>query len=496
MGKLAKCLMIQGTASSVGKTTLVAALCRILVQDGIKVAPFKAQNMALNAAVTAQGHEIGRAQAMQAEACQIAPSVHMNPILLKPVAHTKSQVVLQGKAIGDMSFLDYHKLRPQLIQAIDEGLESLSQDFDVILIEGAGSPAEVNLQDRDIVNMFTARRANAPVLLAGAIDRGGVLASLIGTLALLSKEDQARVAGLLVNRFRGDMKLFDDGVIELEKRTNKPVLGVIPYIRDLNIADEDTLEVAKRQGLGFARKHEIEIAVINTPYLSNYDDVLPFEKESEVIVRFIDDPRDVLRSDLVIVGGSKSVISDFKWLIQNGFVQALQKRNQIHLPILGICGGCQMLGQIINDELQVENTPGVTQRALGLLDLTTKFQQTKITQQVQGKLLQNCFLGTKNTRLTGYYIHAGITTSDNPAIELEDGKFDGSFSQEHLVGTMVHGLFDDDNLRKQTLYNLRNANVHSTKNQPEAAQFDTYDYLAETVKSHINLSKLYEIIGL
>jgi len=344
---LAPTLMIQGTASSVGKSLLVTALCRFFRREGVRVAPFKSQNMALNSAVTPDGFEIGRAQAVQAEAAGLEPAVEMNPILLKPEGESRAQVVVMGKPIGSMPALDYHAHKPRLKAIIADCLDKLRRQYELVIIEGAGSPAEINLKDRDIVNMHVARVADAPVLLVGDIDRGGVFAAFIGTLELLEPDERERVAAFIVNKFRGDVALLQPGLDFLTQRTGKPVLGVVPYVAKLRIADEDSVSLEDRVGRKRPGREQLDIAVVRLPRISNYDDVEALEHESGVVVRFVERPEEARGADLVILPGSKHTCSDLAWLRSTGIGHVIEERAQSSQPVLGICGGCQMLGEVI-----------------------------------------------------------------------------------------------------------------------------------------------------
>ena len=345
MNAPARTLMVQGTASSVGKTLIVAALCRIFHREGLSVAPFKAQNMALNSFVTSDGGEIGRAQAVQAEAAGIDPRVEMNPILLKPEGGMRSQVVVLGKPLGRMTWSEYQQLKPEFVRIVADSLHSLRAKHDLIIIEGAGSPAEINLAGQDLVNMHVAAEAEAPVLLVGDIDRGGVFAHLVGTMELLAPADRERVAGFLINKFRGDVALLAPGLEFLRERFRVPVLGVIPYLERLRIADEDSVALEDRRNRRATGLGQIDIAVIKLPRISNYDDFLALEHEDGVTVRFVEEPREMAGADLAIIPGSKSTIADLGWLHESGFALAIVDRAREGGLIAGICGGCQMLGE-------------------------------------------------------------------------------------------------------------------------------------------------------
>jgi adenosylcobyric acid synthase len=460
----ARTLMVQGTASSVGKSLLVTGLCRYFRNKGVKVAPFKALNMALNAHVTRQGLELARAQAVQAEACGIEPLSEMNPVLLKPEGNARSQVVLLGKAVGVRSARELFSSGIDVRGAALDALATLRARFDLVVIEGAGSPAEINLRARDVANMFTARAAEAPVLLAGDIDRGGVLAAFVGTLALLEPEDRARVKALWVNKFRGDLSLLSPGLEWLTQETGKPVLGVLPHLGRLCIAEEDSLNVDARAGAAGAPA-ELRIAVLRLPRISNHDEFQPFEHEPQVALSFVEDPEQALAADLLIVPGTKSTLADLAWLRERGFEHVIALRARLRRPVLGICGGCQMLGERIADPHGVESAEPAC-AGLGLLPLVTEFQREKRTRRVlarpagAGVLFQEL---ARDLRVPGYFIHAGVSVSRTaPLFEAEeeggalrpDGASDAS---GYVMGSMVHGLFEHDGLRHAVIDRLRAA---------------------------------------
>src|SRR5262249_55504444 len=355
VSRLAKTLMLQGTASSVGKSLLTAALCRILHEDGYRVAPFKAQNMALNAAVTSTGGEIGRAQAVQAEAACIAPTVEMNPILLKPEGGMRSQVVILGRSAGSMTWSEYQKMRAALIRTVDDCIAKLRAAFDVVVIEGAGSPAEINLRSQDLVNMHVAVAADAPVLLIGDIERGGVFAHLAGTLELLRPEERARIAGLVINKFRGDPALLKPGLEFLESRYRLPVLGVVPFVERLRVAEEDSVALEVRRRAHPQAVGHLQIAILRLPGISNYDDFSALEHEAGVALSYVDGEQAIRRADLVILPGSKNTMRDLAWLRRRGLDRSLRERADARGATLGICGGCQMLGEKIEDPDGVES---------------------------------------------------------------------------------------------------------------------------------------------
>jgi adenosylcobyric acid synthase len=474
----------------------------------MRVAPFKAQNMALNSAVTAEGFEIGRAQAVQAEAAGIAAHVDMNPILLKPEGESRSQVVVMGKSIGSLSALEYHEHKPTLRGVVAEALARLRAQYDLVIIEGAGSPAEINLKHRDLVNMYVARLVQSPVLLVGDIDRGGVFASFVGTIELLDHDERALVAAFIVNKFRGDVALLEPGLRFLQERTGKPVLGVLPHVPDLRIADEDSVSLDHRMRRDRASRDELEIAVIRLPRISNYDDAAPLEHEPGVVVRFIDDARQLAGADLVILPGSKSTVSDLAWLRSTGFAHALSTRAGRGEPILGLCGGCQMLGEAIDDPFAVESSES-SAAGLGLLPLRTRFEASKVTAEVQARSGAPSLLSAHAGQpIRGYEIHMGQvqrTRPCSPAFEIETRSgsvvrlADGAISDDgSVVGTMIHGLFENDTLRADLLHTLRERRgltAPDTSAQIASKAFE-YDRLEAVLRDSIDRELLLRIADL
>lgn len=510
MSILAPTIMVQGTASSAGKSLLVTALCRLFRRDGFRVAPFKSQNMALNSAVTADGLEIGRAQAVQAEASGILPCVDMNPILLKPEGDRRSQVVVLGKPIGSMTATEYHEYKPCLSTVIAESLTRLRADYDLIVIEGAGSPAEINLKSRDIVNMHVAKLADAPVLLVGDIDRGGVFASFVGTMELLEPDERARVAAFIVNKFRGDVALLQPGLDVLTERTGKPVLGIVPYIQGLRIADEDSVSLEDRMARPTPSPQDLDIVVVRLPRISNYDDVEALEHEPGVVVRFVAQPDEIQGADLVILPGSKHTVSDLLWIRTQGIAAAIEARAREGKPILGICGGCQILGERIDDPHGVESMEAQV-RGLGLLALRTHFEREKLTAQVQARVVHPSFLtdGTViEEEIQGYEIHMGMVEPKNTQtspfeIRVRNGhverRADGALSGDGMVvGTMLHGLFENEVIRAKTLSFLRTRKglpACATSQRIPSKQAE-YDRLAAVVRAHIDCEMLGRLTGL
>jgi adenosylcobyric acid synthase len=499
----ARTIMVQGTASSVGKSIVATALCRMFAQDGFSVAPFKAQNMALNAFVTPDGGEIGRAQAVQAAAARVVPTVDMNPILLKPEGDSRSQVVVLGKPIGSLGAVDYQAQKPELRALVRASLERLRSAYDVVVIEGAGSPAEVNLKERDLVNMFVAESVGAPVVLVGDIDRGGVFASFVGTLELLEPRERVLVAALLINKFRGDLRLLESGLKFLEERTKKPVLGVVPYVRGLSIPDEDSVALEERRGRRRARVDEIEIAVVRLPRISNYDDFQPLEHEPGVIVRFVETPRELEGADLVVLPGTKSTIADLGWLRRSGFVDVLVYRARRGLPLLGVCGGCQILGERILDPERIESDESAAD-GLALLPLSTRFGREKRTAQVAAHSASESFLlRDAAAQIAGYQIHMGRVERSGgvPAFVVErrngaaEQELDGAVSEDGaIIGTMIHGLFDNRSVRDTLLGTLRNRRGLSAPQVSPLPAVDQYDRLADVVRASIDTKLLTRIM--
>jgi adenosylcobyric acid synthase len=536
----APAIMVQGTASGVGKSALVAALCRLLRREGLRVAPFKAQNMSNNAAVCTDGGEIGRAQAAQAEAAGVAPCVDMNPILLKPEGEARSQVVVRGRVWRRLTAREYHAVKPELLQVVADSLARLRASYDVVVIEGAGSPAEINLRQNDLVNMAVARLADAPVLLAADIDRGGVFAALVGTLELLEPDDRARVAGLLINRFRGDPALLTPGLAFLEERTGCPVLGVVPYLHNLRLPAEDSLSLDGHVGSDRAlpTAHSlgaggpVEIAVVRLPRIANFDDFGPLEAQPGVRLHYVDAPDTLGVPDLVILPGSKSTLADLAWLRASGLGAALLRLSAAGVPVFGICGGFQMLGTRLADAEGVDGSPGEWP-GLGLLAVSTVFTADKATRQVQGEIVAadgffSCLAGLP---FTGYEIHLGRTTAAGPAfaregptppaplplregggrppppapappfLRREGGQGgvgllpDGALSPDGLVaGTYVHGLFHDAAVRTRLVGAL--ARRRGVALPDVTAVEDPYDRLADAVRDHVDLERLFALCRL
>jgi adenosylcobyric acid synthase len=503
-----KVLMVQGTASHVGKSVLVAALCRIFRQDGFRVAPFKAQNMSNNSYVTRDGGEIGRAQAVQAEAAGVEARVEMNPVLLKPEADHIAQVVLMGRPLVSARVKDYFALKAQLWESVRTSLDTLRSDYDMVVIEGAGSPAEINLKATEIVNMRVARYAHAPVLLCGDIDRGGVFAALVGTLQLLEPEERALVKGLLINKFRGDISLLSDGVAWLENYTGIPVAGVVPHFRDIHIPEEDS--VALDLPSAATAQAVVDIAVVQLPHISNFDDFDPLAREPGVSLRYVDSAAALGRPDLLILPGSKTTMPDLAWLESRGLAQAVKQLYRDGGAVVGICGGYQMLGAKLRDPGGVESSREVMD-GLSLLPMTTVFAGTKETHRVKGRVVANTGLlaGAQGAAVQGYEIHMGRTTGegvDHP-VRVDDrtdvpvsagGEYDGAMDASgRVLGTYIHGLFHNGALRRAVLENLARAKGARLPEGAGALTSDQeFDKLADWVRSNLKMDLVYQMAGL
>ena len=486
--KNVRTLMVQGTTSDAGKSILVTAVCRILARRGIKVAPFKSQNMALNSAVTADGGEIGRAQAVQAEACFLAPDIRMNPILLKPNSDLGSQVILRGKAIGNMKAVEYHQHKPKLLQDVVCAHQELLQDFDLVMVEGAGSPAEINLREHDLANMGFAEAVDCPVIIVADIDRGGVFAHLYGTFELLSPSEQARTRGFIINRFRGDKTLLQGGLDWLEEHTGKPVLAVLPYIHNLHIEAEDSLAVDQ-----FAKSDDgkhFKVVVPIYPRASNHTDFDALRMHPDVDCQLLRDVQTFKGADLIILPGSKNTRGDLAWLKQSGWDAVIQRHLRLGGKVIGICGGYQMLGQAVHDPDGTESNAG-TSKGLGHLDIETLLQGEKQLRNVQGHWLNQ--IG--DIPVTGYEIHVGQTTGRDlakPLMQLNTGPDGARNTEDTVIGSYVHGLFDEPKLLEELLHW---AGLEQTQafDYPalRAAQIER---LADEVEVELPIAKIFNIM--
>lgn len=507
MKRMAKSIMIQGTMSNAGKSLIAAGLCRVFKQDGYRVAPFKSQNMALNSFITKDNLEMGRAQVVQAEACGIEPDVRMNPILLKPTTDMGSQVIINGEVVGNMRAIDYFKKKREYIPVIKEAYENLAKEYDIVVIEGAGSPAEINLKQDDIVNMGMANLADAPVLLVGDIDRGGVFAQLIGTVMLLEEKEQERIQGLIINKFRGDKKILEPGLDMLTERCGKRVLGVVPYTY-VDIEEEDSLAESlnqKKIGKG------IDMVVIRLPRISNFTDLQAFALEKDVTVRYVDKVSELGQPDVVLLPGTKNTIKDMKWLRECGLEAAILKCEKKGCIIFGICGGYQMLGETVKDACGAEDNGTI--RGMGLLPMKTVFEEEKTRTRVEGytRQLEGCFEGLSGKRVSGYEIHMGNTMLKEESKVMQDlqepfslnqmgestGKPDGCY-QGNVMGTYLHGIFDEEEFRSAFVRLLcekkgifYQAEQTITYQEYKEQQFDK---LAEVLRNSLDMETIYQIM--
>ncbi|MCI5511454.1 MAG: cobyric acid synthase [Eubacterium sp.] len=499
---MAKAIMIQGTMSNAGKSLLAAGLCRIFHQDGYRVAPFKSQNMALNSYITEEGLEMGRAQVMQAEAAGIRPSVLMNPILLKPTNDVGSQVIVNGEVLGNMNARDYFKYKHKLIPDIMKAYNTLAAENDIIVIEGAGSPAEINLKQEDIVNMGMAKMAKAPVLLVGDIDRGGVFAQLIGTVMLLEEDEKAMVKGMIINKFRGDKSILDPGVEMLEQMSHIPVVGVAPYLQ-IEVEDEDSLteRFDSHREVGV-----IDIAVIRLPRISNFTDFNPFESMPGVSLRYVKKVSELKNPDMICIPGTKNTMEDLQWMRESGMEAAVLKQAAEGKVIFGICGGYQMLGETLADPEGVE--AGGSMKGMGLLPMDTVFASEKTRTRVSG-VFQNVsgdLQELSGTVLEGYEIHMGVSTlregsgtltmiQDHAATT--EQKNDGAYCK-NVYGTYVHGVFDKEEVAKAVIAALgRKKGINTdeiTGVDFQEFKETQYDILADALREHLDMKKIYQIL--
>ena len=503
---MGKKIMLQGTASNVGKSIITTGLCRIFKQDGYNVIPFKSQNMALNSFITKEGLEMGRAQVSQAEACGIDPIADMNPILLKPNGNNKSQVIVRGKVVGDMSSKEYHEYKLQLTEVLGDIFEEFEEKYDVVVMEGAGSCAEINLMERDISNMGMAEIANAPVIIIGDIDRGGVFASLAGTMLLLPDEYKKRVKGVIINKFRGRKELLDSGIKMLEDIIKVPVLGVLPYT-DIKIEEEDSVTTRFKQKVN---KGNIHIEVVRTPHMSNFTDFNIFETQEDVSLRYVDFGESFGDPDIVIIPGTKSTIDDLMFLRKNGLENQIKELHRRGKLIIGICGGYQMLGKVLKDPYHVENDLEEVE-GIGLLDVETTFELEKTTTQVKAILDENFHGYLENLsgkEVSGYEIHMGITKRNENSnnfvtvkqkLEQKVNYQVGSVNKEcNVFGTYLHGIFDDIDFTRTVLNNIRKMKnlepIESNVKSFKEFKNQQYDKLADYLREHLDMEKIYEIM--
>ena len=499
---MAKVIMIQGTMSNAGKSLVTAGLCRVFKQDGYKVAPFKSQNMALNSFITKEGLEMGRAQVMQAEACGIEPSVNMNPILLKPTNDVGSQVIVNGEVLGNMSARDYYKKKTELIPHIMEAYNNLAKEYDIIVMEGAGSPAEINLKENDIVNMGMAKLVNSPVLLVGDIDRGGVFASMAGTLMLLEEDERKMIKGTIINKFRGDVNILKPGLDMIEEITKTPVVGVVPYM-ELDIDDEDSLsERFNNKGT----VDLIDIAVIRLPRISNFTDFNTFEYIPGVSLRYVKSVRELKDPDMIILPGTKNTMEDLKWLRESGLETQILKQAAKGKVIFGICGGYQMLGMELSDPFNVES--GGTMAGMGLLPTKTVFEKEKVRTRVSGNFneVSGILAELSYVEFEGYEIHMGQTTYDFNEEELttidnvngEDIIKNDGLYKDNVYGSYIHGIFDKEEVSKAIVESLC---IHKGIDYSSISTVDIekykeeqYDKLAEGIRNSLDMKAIYKIL--
>ena len=490
---MSKVIMIQGTMSNAGKSLIAAGLCRIFRQDGYSVAPFKSQNMALNSYATAEGLEMGRAQVVQAEAAGAEPEVSMNPVLLKPTDNEGSQVIVNGRSIGNMKARDYFAYKTQLIPVIREAFRKLEDRYDVIVIEGAGSPAEINLKENDIVNMGIAEMVDAPVLLVGDIDRGGVFAQLLGTVMLLEESEKARIGGLIINKFRGDASLLDSGIEMLEEMSGIPVAGVVPYM-DIRVEDEDSLSgrlTASSRGL-------IDIAVVCVPKISNFSDFDVFEQFPDVSVRYVRRAADLAGADLIILPGSKSTIADLEWMRETGIESAVIREHGRGTPVFGICGGYQMLGERISDPEGVEGGGSVS--GMGLLPVETVLAGDKKTEQFTGNFgpAEGIFRGLSGLGIEGYEIHMGRTSASGEALRTDFTSAGTGMCSGDVYGTYIHGVFDRGEIAGAVVRALAEkkgvALSVSSAEDHRAAKEKEYEKLADILRSSLDMDMIYGML--
>ena len=509
---MAKSIMLMGTSSHVGKSILTTALCRIFHQQGRRVVPFKAQNMALNSYVTLDGREMGRAQVAQAEAAGLAPTIDMNPVLLKPTGNAQSQVIIQGEPVGNMSARDYHQgYSLKAWNAVQDSLDRLNKEYEILVIEGAGSPAEINLKANDIVNMRVAKYLNTPVLLIADIDRGGALASLVGTLELLEEEERALIQGLIINKFRGDVTLLTPALSFLEEKTGKPVLGVVPHIENLGIDEEDSVSLdEKPYGAATDDAALIHIAVIRTPKLSNFTDFDALANEPDTALYYVSSVEELGVPDLILLPGSKNTTEDLLYIRSTGLEESIKECVSNGTPIFGICGGYQMLGGLIRDPMHTESEYSEI-KGFDYLPMVTTFAAHKQLRQVVAECADFPFLGAQliGKGLVGYEIHMGETHFTEEHIHhpfrivQTAGKkscmMDGALSADGLViGTYIHGIFDDDTFRRTFLNRLRIRRGWAElpiRYHYRAEKEHAYNRLADTVRGSLNMKKLMSVIG-
>ncbi|MGG7177043.1 cobyric acid synthase [Clostridium paraputrificum] len=483
-----KKIMFLGTASSVGKSTLAAAFCRYYKRQGYKVAPFKALNISLNSFVTKDGDEIGRAQVVQAEACEVEPKEYMNPILMKPSANSKTQVIVRGQVYCTMDSYKYKDLNKYLKGVAKEAFDDISKEYEFIVLEGSGSCAEINLRETDIANMQMAEAVDAPVILVADIDRGGVFASIVGTIMLLTEDERKRVKGVIINKFRGKKEFFEPAMKQIEELINIPVLGVMPYFK-LDIEDEDAVTDKIRN----VKEQGVDIAVVRLPHMSNFTDFTALDSMSDVNIRYVENPKDLVGANVIIIPGSKNTIDDLLYIKNSGFKEVIDQENKKGTLIIGICGGYQILGKVVEDPLGVEGEPR-TEEALGLLDIVTTFNMMKRTRQVTGR-------DNFGTIVSGYEIHNGesfVINKDNIWITSDNGEVLGIKNLEgNVYGTYLHGIFDEGEFASKLISDIKKKLKIEVKDEINYSEYKMtqYDKLCDLLEENINMELVKEILG-
>ena len=500
--KPARVVMIQGTGSSVGKSFIVTGLCRLFAQDGYRVAPFKAQNMSLNSAVTPDGLEIGRAQAVQAEAACVEAEVEMNPVLLKPEGNSTSQLVAMGKMRGKLQSMDFLTRKRRLWKIVTDSLDNLRQRYDIIVVEGAGSPAEINLRSGDIVNMAVALHANAPVFLVGDIDKGGVFASLYGTVELIAKRERELIKGFVINKFRGDVELLKPGLDMIEDLTDIPVAGVLPYLTDVYVPEEDSPRMARVSDMD-VHVGTIDVAILALPHMANFDEFDPLARRDSVRLRYVRQATDLGRPDLVIIPGSKTTVDDLTALRRSGLEDGVRRHLDDERPLIGVCGGMQMLGTSIHDPHRVESDQTVVD-GMGILDIETHFMDDKTTTRTRGTIVGNTGIleGARGLDFAGYEIHVGVSDSRgkaNPVMRPDDGGPPVGYVDDsgRVLGTYVHDLFKNDDVVDRILSNV--ASMRGLAGQYESDDFSQdaeYDRLADYIRENLDVGLIYRSMGI
>ena len=502
---LGRVVMLQGTGSSVGKSLLVTGLCRVFAQDGYRVAPFKAQNMSLNSGVTPDGLEIGRAQVAQAQAAGIEPSVEMNPILLKPEADSRSQLVAMGKMSGtihSMQFADRRHRRETLWPYVTSSLDALRREYDIVVIEGAGSPAEINLRAGDIVNMAVALYADAPVFVIGDIDKGGVFASLYGTHALISEDERELVKGFIINKFRGDIRLLKPGLDQIEELTGVGVTGVVPYLTDVYVPEEDSPREARVSGLA-GEDDRVEVVIVALPHIANFDEFDPLARRGDTRLRYVREAKDFGDPDLVILPGSKVTVADLDFVRNAGFERLIRKHLWNGRALIGVCGGMQILGSAIYDPDGIESERPVAE-GLGILDIETRFVGEKLTTRTEGRIVgdDGLLAGARGMRVSGYEIHVGVTESDegaSRAMETADGSAALGYVDRtgRALGTYAHDLFKNEAFADCIIGNVARMKGLEGPGESEAfSQEAEFDKLAAHLRAHLDMKAVYGVMGL